>query len=240
MDNELVEVAIQCLSSAFHVDPLNPQHFADLGVRRCASHSAPHSVCGGEGAAAEELLVDRPKTDSSARDATEKPEEISGGSSGQSSSRHYGEPLKQQQLVAELHGNGVVQRADETEKDTGLRESGGAEVEGGTCGTGGRGEGGVSRVAAVDAAGSGGGSGSGSGSGRMDVESKLEEFLAGLEAAGFYAGAPLGSAEYERRQQRAVGIFHHCTCAAGLAQVSRAARVGQRWKWKGALLAREP
>ncbi|CAI5985099.1 unnamed protein product [Closterium sp. NIES-65] len=51
--------------------------------------------------------------------------------------------------------------------------------------------------------------------GALDLEKKLQEFLQGLESAGYYAGTVVGSEEYVTRQQQARGIFHQCVAQQG-------------------------
>ncbi|CAI7832723.1 unnamed protein product [Closterium sp. NIES-53] len=53
------------------------------------------------------------------------------------------------------------------------------------------------------------------GQGALDLEKKLQEFLQGLESAGYYAGTVVGSEDYVVRQQQARAIFHQCVTLQG-------------------------
>ncbi|CAI5956577.1 unnamed protein product [Closterium sp. NIES-64] len=225
VDSDALEVAADCLSEAFGVSPQNPDDLEKYSVLpgtllQLIQDSTPGSATGhGSSAGAARpggQLVENsqaaaslpePMDEENKRDAEPREadlgDRVGGGSvaagtenarigNGDSGGREGGKEVEMKDAVegaTEQTGEQAKERAWETAR--------------GEAGAGGSGPNRQGEEGQVEA------------QGALDLEKKLQEFLQGLESAGYYAGTVVGSEEYVTRQQQARGIFHQCVAQQG-------------------------
>ncbi|CAI5525075.1 unnamed protein product [Closterium sp. Naga37s-1] len=237
VDSDALEVAADCLSEAFGVNPQNPDDLEKYSVLpgtllQLIQDSTPGSATGhGSSAGAARpggQLVENsqaaaslpePMDEENKRDAEPREadlgDRVGGGSvaagtenarigNGASGGREGGKEVEMKDAVegaAEQTGEQAKERAWETAR---------GEAGAGVSGPNRQGEEGQ-----VEA------------QGALDLEKKLQEFLQGLESAGYYAGTVVGSEEYVTRQQQARAIFHQC---GGVVWVGNAAMAAHNYE----------